>query len=354
MAGLNFSGLTPKNGAIRELAELIFLEVAQDNQLGELVTFMLGQETGAKLGFVGKPGLLGKAGEGCNPTYDKNLVETSEKAWAFKEWVIAEAICYKDLEGTVAEHYANNGTDVADLTDTEYMNTIVRPILEQAIVDLMIRFIFFGDVDALGTLKEGVDATHFNLIDGIWKQLFQGVASGKTVRVPVAANDGATINAQYEAMKAAGAATGVLNELIIRTPMKLRKMADRRFITTQAFADMLSLDIQSDNKGSDLQWESIFAGIQRTTYQGITYLAVPQFDEIIQEYLKNETNANAYDKPFRVIYTSKGNLRAGSKSKERLANLSVTFDDVTRQNYIYASDTIDAKVVAEEYAAVAY
>lgn len=354
MAGLNFTGLTPKNGAVRELAELIFLEITQDDQLGELVTFMLGQENGAKLGFVGKPGLLGKAGEGCNPVYDKNLVETSEKAWAFKEWIIAEAICYKDLEGTVAEHYAANGTDVADLTDTEYMNTIVRPLLEQAITDLMIRFIFFGDVDALGTLKEGVDAEHFNLIDGIWKQLFQGVAAGKTVRVPVAANEAATINAQYEAMKAPGAATGVLNELIIKTPMKLRKLADRRFITTQAFADMLALDIQSNNKGSDLQWETIFAGIQRTTYQGITYLAVPQFDEIIQEYLKNQTNAGAYDKPFRVIYTSKGNLRAGSKSKERVANLSVTFDDVTRQNYIYASDTIDAKVVAEEYAAVAY
>ena len=354
MAGLNFSGLTPQNGAVRQLAELIFLEIASDDQLGELVTFMLGQENGAKLGFVGQPGLMGKAGEGCNPTYDKSLVETSEKAWAFKEWVIAEAICYKDLEGTVAEHYAANGTDVADLTDTEYMDTIVRPILEQAITDLMIRFIFFGDVDALGTLKDGVDAGHFNLIDGIWKQLFVGVTEGKTVRVQIAANEAASVNAQYEAMKAAGAATGVLNELIIKTPMKLRKLTDRRFITTQAFADMLSLDIQNNNKGSDLQWETIFAGIQKTTYQGITYLAVPQFDEIIQEYLKNSTHAAAYDKPFRVIYTSKGNLRAGSKSKERIANLSVTFDDVSRNNYIYASDTIDAKVVAEEYAAVAY
>lgn len=354
MAGLNFTGLTPQNGAIRELAELIFLEIVQDDQLGELVTFMLGQETGAKLGFVGKPGLLGKAGGGCDPVYDSNLVATSEKAWAFKEWVIAEAICYKDLEGTVAEHYAQNGTDVADLTDTEYMNTIVRPMLEQAITDLMIRFIFFGDVDALGTLKDGVDADNFNLIDGIWKQIFLGVTEGKTVRVPVAANEATTVNAQYEAMKAAGAATGVLNELIIRTPMKLRKMSDRRFITTQAFADMLALDIQSNNKGSDLQWETIFAGIQKTTYQGITFLAVPQFDEIIQEYLKNKTNANAYDKPFRVIYTSKGNLRAGSKSKERIAELSIKFDDVTRKNYIYASDTIDAKIVAEEYVAAAY
>ena len=353
MAGLNFSGLTPQNGAVRQLAELIFLEIASDDQLGELVTFMLGQENGAKLGFVGQPGLMGKAGEGCNPTYDKNLVETSEKAWAFKEWVIAEAICYKDLEGTVAEHYAANGTDVADLIDTEYMDTIVRPILEQAITDLMIRFIFFGDVDALGTLKDGVDAGHFNLIDGIWKQLFVGVTEGKTVRVQIAANEAASVNAQYEAMKAAGAATGVLNDLIVNTPMKLRRMTDRVFIVTQAFADMLNFDIQNNNKGSELQWESIFAGIQKATYQGITIVAVPQFDEIIQEYLKG-ANANAYDKPFRVIYGAKGNFRVGSKSKETVADLKVTFDDVTRKNYIYAADTLGALVLSDEYAAIAY
>jgi hypothetical protein len=131
-------------------------------------------------------------------------------------------------------------------------------------------------------------------------------------------------------------------------------MADRVFIVTQAFADMLSLDIQTNNKGSELQWEAVFAGIQKTKYQGITVIAVPQFDEIIQEYLKNETNASAYDKPFRVIYASKGNLRAGTQSKETLADLKVNFDDVTRKNYLYAADTIGALVLAEEYAAVAY
>ena len=243
---------------------------------------------------------------------------------------------------------------MADLTDSDYMEQVVRPILEQAIRDLMIRFAFFGDTDAEGTLKDGVDPEYFNLVDGIFKQLFEGVTAGKTTRVAIDANTKATVAAQYEAMRQPGAATGVLNNLIINTPMKLRRMADRVFIVTQAFADMLNLDIQENNKGSELQWESIFAGIQKTTYQGITLVAVPQFDEIIQEYLKNAANADAYDKPFRVIYGAKGNFRVGSKSRETVADLKVTFDDVTRKNYIYAADTIGALVLAEEYAAIAY
>ena len=354
MAGIDFSSLTPKNGAVQELAELIFLELIEDDKLGQLVTFMPRQENGKKLGFVGKAGLLGKKAKGCDPEYAKNLVQASEKTWDLQEWEIAEVICYKELENTIAEYFAANGSDMADLTSSEYMQQVVRPILEQAIRDLMIRFVFFGDKNAEGTLQNGIDAEYFNLIDGIFKQLFTGVTAGKTKRVVIEANTKTTVAAQYEAMRQPGAATGVLNKLIVDTPMKLRRMKDRVFIVTQAFADMLNFDIQENNKGSELQWESIFEGIQKTSYQGITLIAVPQFDEIIQEYLKNTTNAGAYDKPFRVIYGAKGNFRAGSKSSETVADVKVTFDDVTRKNYIYAADTLGALVLAEDYAAIAY
>lgn len=354
MAGINFESLTPKNGAVQDLAELIFLELQEDDKLGQLVTFMTRQENGKKLGFVGKAGLLGKKAKGCDPEYAKNLVQASEKTWTLEEWEIAEEICYKELENTIAEHFAANGSDMADLTSSDYMEKVVRPLLEQAIRDLIVRLVFFGDTEAEGNLKEGVDAEYFNLFDGIWKQLFVAVTAGKTTRVNVDANTKTTVAAQYEAMRQPGAATGVLNSLIINTPMKLRTMADRVFIVTQAFADMLNLDIQENNKGSELQWESIFAGIQKSTYQGITLIAVPQFDEIIQDYLKNSTNADAYDKPFRVIYGAKGNFRAGTKSAETLADLQITFNKKDRKNYIYAADTLGALVLAEKYAAVAY
>lgn len=354
-AGINFEGLTPQNGALRELAELIFLNLQEEDKLGQLLVFMTEQMNGKKVGFVGKPGLLGKKSEGCNPTYDNHLAAASEKTWDIQEWQISEAICYEDLVGTIAQHFAQNGSDVADLTDTEYMDTIVRPIFEQAIPELIIRYAFFGDKDIEATeLQTGVAVGSFNLIDGIWKQLFTGVTAGKTRRVAIAANEAATVDAQYEAMGQAGAATGVLNELIIRTPAKMRNLAGRRFIVTQAFADMLNLDIQKNNKGSELQWESLFAGIQKTQYQGVELLAVPQFDEIIQSYLKNSTNADAYDKPFRVIYGSKDNFRAGTESKESIATLKVWFNEDEQTNKMLAKDTLGALVVSEEYAAVAY
>ena len=92
MAGINFESLTPKNGAVQDLAELIFLELQEDDKLGQLVTFMTRQENGKKLGFVGKAGLLGKKAKGCDPEYAKNLVQASEKTWTLEESEIAEEI----------------------------------------------------------------------------------------------------------------------------------------------------------------------------------------------------------------------------------------------------------------------
>lgn len=355
MAGINFEGLTPQNGAVQALSELIFLNLQEEDKLGQLITFQTGLVNGKKVGFVGAPGILGRAAQGCNPEYDKHLVNASEKTWDLNEWEIAESICYKDIKGTIAQYFPQNGTDAADITSSEYMEKVVRPILEQAIQNLIIRLTFFGDKEITANqLQADVPVEAFNLIDGIWKQIFEAVTAKKTYRVAIPANEGATVDAQYEAMLQAGAATKVLNDLIIRTPAKLRNLTGRRFVVTQAYADCLSQDIQQNNKGSDLQWEAIFAGIKKTSYQGYEFLAVPQFDEIIQTYLKNTTNAEAYDKPFRVIYTVKENLRAGTESKEKLAELDVTFDKKSRENLLYASDTLGALVVADEYLAVAY
>lgn len=355
MAGINFEALTPQNGAVQALSELIFLNLQEEDKLGQLVTFQTGLRNGKKVGFVGAPGLLGRAATGCNPEYDKHLVNASEKTWEISEWEIAESICYTDIKNTIAQYFPQNGTDAANLDGSEYMEKIVRPMLEQAIQNLIIRLTFFGDKEITANqLQADVPVEAFNLIDGIWKQIFEAVTANKTYRVAIPANEAATVDAQYEAMLQAGAATGVLNNLIIRTPAKLRNLTGRRFVVTQAYADCLSQDIQQNNKGSELQWEAIFAGIKKTSYQGYEFLAVPQFDEIIQTYLKNTTNEDAYDKPFRVIYTVKENLRAGTESAEKLADLDVTFDKKSRENLLYAADTLGALVVADEYTAVAY
>lgn len=363
-SGLNFQQLTPSNGAVNSLRELIFLALADVESLGNIVNFMPNQDHGKKLGFIGEFGLLGKASQGCDPEYGNDLAATSEKTWDIKEWEIAEAICYTDLQATLARTALKSKTSVADLTGTEYVDNILMPLLERAVKKLVLRFAFFGDKNAStydaddntdGTLKPGVDAGYFTLIDGFFARIFAGVAAGSIARVTVAANAATTAAAQKAAILTAGAASGVLDELILNASPVLRQQgAAQRIYVSQALADAVSLDLKKNNKGSDLQWEALFDGITKSTYNGVEVIALPFWDEIIGSYLQNNTNTGALDKPYRAIMTIKDNLLVGSESENELADIQVFFDQKSQKNHILAKDTIGTLIGQDDLMVVAY
>lgn len=366
--GLNFTKLTPDNGAVRDLKELIFLAVTSNEKLGALFNFMPGQDDGKKIGLIGQFGLLGKSSTGCSPAYGNDLATTGEKTWAIKEWEIAEQLCYADLSATLAKVAMKKGTQVADLVGTDYVDNILLPLLEEAVTRTVLRLALFGDTAAStydsssntsGTIKAGTSADYFKVTDGLWKRIFDGVAKGAGAegyinRVAVDANTKTTIALQKSAIKGAGIATGILDDLIASAPMQLRQAPDQVIYITQALADALNADIRSNNKGSDLQWDAIFNGVQEAKYNGITIRAISFQDEIIQAYLQNTTNTTAYDKPYRAIYTVKDNLLVGSESESEIAEIDAWFDKTTQKNYILCRDTLGTLIADENLIAVAY
>lgn len=184
--GLDFAKLTPDNGAVRDLRELIFLSVMDVDQLGALFNFLPNQEHGKKVGMIGEFGMLGKASTGCLPSFNQSVLAASEKTWDIAEWQISEQICYTDLRGTLAKVAMRTKTQVADLTGTQYIDEILEPRLSLAIRKMLMRFAWFGDkaadtVTNGGVLLDTVDKGYFTLIDGFWKRLF--TLTTETLRV---------------------------------------------------------------------------------------------------------------------------------------------------------------------------
>lgn len=360
--GLNFTNLTPSNGAVQELKELIFLALSNVDSLGGLVNFLPGQQHGKKVGFVGEFGMLGKAATGCSPEYGNDLISTSEQTWDIQEWAIAESICYSDLTGTLVKAALRTKTAVDDLTGTQYIDEFVAPRLERAIKKLYLRFAFFGDKDATvysaentdGTLKPGQDAGHFTLIDGLWKRAFAAVTAGTMKRVTVSANAATTIAAQKSAILGAGVATGLVEEMIMEAPAVLRQQGGLRLYVSQALADALTLDYRRNNKGSDLQWKALTEDIRTAQYAGVEVVAMPSWDEIIQGSLQNTTNTGAYDLPYRAMLTIQDNLLVGSESENEVAQIDIFFDHKDRKNYLYVKDTIGTLIAQNDLMVVAY
>lgn len=353
-SGINFSNITPSNGAVQSLRELVKLAVYNPESLGALVNFMPNQLDGKKLGIIGGFGLVGKAASGCNPTYGSDLIKTTEKTWSIKEFAIAEAICYEDIKNALVKEAAKRKTSVDDLTDTEYMD-IVSPLIEQAYKMALLRLAFFGDTTLTASgMKVSGHEVYFNFVDGLWKRLFDGVTAGDIKRVTVSANAQTTVAAQKSAIMGAGVATGIVEEMVISAPAVLRQQSGLRLYCSQSFADALTLDYRHNNKGSDLQWNALAEGIKTTQYAGVEVIALPFWDAIIEGELKNTTNANANMLPYRAILTIKDNLVVGSEGGDEVAEIDINFDHRTRENTIYVKDTVGALVAQDDLVVVAY
>lgn len=352
--GLDFTNITPDNGAIREISRLIFKEVLEADRIGSLLDIHRRVFNGDKLGIVGEFGLLGKEGVGCSPTYGNDAINTAEKTWDINAWEIAEQLCYKDIEDTLVKYTLNSGTDIGDLTDNDYLDEIVVPRLELAIMKMYIRLAFFGDKNAAttangGVLKVGTDPDYFNLIDGIFKQLYAGVTAGTTPLVTIAANSESTKTAQINNISSQ--AVDVLDDMIANAAPRLRGASDQVIYVTQSFATGLEAQLLKSYYGSDLQWRDVFGGIRETTYRGIRIRVVPMFDEIIQSY---EGTATAYNQPHRAIYTTERNLALGVNGTDEFGELDIFFERGTRLNKIYATDKMGAMVIDEGLAVIAY
>jgi hypothetical protein len=352
--GLDFSQITPDNGAVRDINRLVFKDVLSAERIGTLLNIFPRVFNGDKLGLVGEFGLVGLEGTGCNPEWGNDAIATEEKTWDIATWQIAEKLCWADVENTLVKYTLNTGTDITDMTANDYLDEIVVPRLELAIMKMYIRIAFFGDTAAEtvtdgGVIKDTVNPAYFTLTDGIFKQLFTSVTAGTTPHVAIAANSEATIAAQLAAINSE--ARTALDNMIAAANPALRQASDQVIYVTQAFASGLEAQLLSNCCGSDLAWTALFGGIRETTYRGIRLRVVPQWDEIIQSY---EGDGVAYNLPFRAIYTTERNLALGVNGTDEFAGLRITFDPVTLYNYIYATDKMGALVLDDKMAVIGY
>ena len=112
------SALTPDNGAIQSLKDLLVMTNFVDEELERFFTLRLNVHNGDKLGWVGEMDDIGWAGSGCDPTYKNASINFAEKEWKIGDWSIPLKWCYEELQNTIAEYCLKTGTDIGDLTST--------------------------------------------------------------------------------------------------------------------------------------------------------------------------------------------------------------------------------------------
>jgi hypothetical protein len=336
---LDFINITPENGALQDIRELIFLQTIEAADITRFHVFNPGVLNGQKVGFIGEVGPVGKVGTGCNPTYGKTLIPATEKEWALGDWEIAEGICYADVKDTLVRHAMRTKTEVADLTGTDYLTVVVEPVMKGALRKMLWRLLWFGDIDAKnvtsgGIIKDGVDTNLFKVADGFFKKINAIIAGNPAQRISVPANAQATYATQISAFTDA---KSVLESLITKADLLLRQSDDTLIMMTQSFADVFDANISAMSLAVDAQWELLVNGIKKLHWKGVDMYAVPVWDEFIRTF---EDNGTKWNNPHRALLTTGKTLNFGSPATDSIGDLQTWFDRKDQMNYMLAKDEL--------------
>lgn len=339
---------------VQSLQELIQLSVLQDEDYRKY-TRIVAANDGDPVGYIGDMNDVGKAGAGCKPTYENISIANGKEKWELGDWEIPLELCYKDVEGTVAEYTLKKGTMIGDLTGTEFLNYIVRPALERQIKRMYWRFGWFGNKDAQnitdgGVVTDGVDVTKLTTTDGFFKRIFAQGTSNPTQITAIAANNESTFAGAKSKILGAGVATTLVDNVLMDADARISALPDATLMMTKAMADALAWDIKKTYH-TQLQWETVFEGFDVAEYDGVKVARIGIWDQLIRAY---ESTGAKLNKPYRIVYGSPQNFLTGIPQGNLTTDLDIWFDRKERTTNIYATGKIGTHILEQDMFHAAY
>lgn len=317
---------------LASLRVALIKNVLEDENIREVLTIDR-VRSGEPLAVIGEMDAVGNASTGCCPTYKQIGIGNSVKRWNLGEWQIPLEICYKDLEGTIAEYALKAGTEIGNLEGTDFL-AIYLDLLQTQMRRMIWRLAWFGDTTADtvangGKLVNGTDKTLFTVNDGLFKRIAAGVAGGTIADVDTSA--ATTMLAAVEA-------------LLDGAPATINQNGEAALIMPRSYARKLARDIRAQYN-EIMPWERVFEGVEVTRFDSVKVLSVAAFDYLNSTYQSSVT--------LPIVYTIPRNLHLGTDADNPVSDLDIWFDKDCRKQKVYASGRIDTLIGEDGNIAVA-
>lgn len=328
---------------VRSLNEMVVTAVLEAPELSLFHTFFTGIKNDKRIGIVpGTFGLVGKAGQGCDPVADCATLAATEKTWEprYVEIVLDQCVD-TDFMNSLMRFAVSCGIDMHDLTKTEVFAFILN-ILSSDIKKMLLRKAWFDQRDAAqwpaGMITPGQDPAYFNVLNGFFYQLAEIYAADPERITAMSGNTQAT-TALQKSVATPALIYADLNAVIDAAKAELTAQPDRVLLVTQSVATRVFRHLQS--LGVAYKIELMTNGLQSSTWDGINMYSIPLWDQWIAAYENNGTKLN---NPHRVVYTTKSNLGIGMACTSLFERINTFYDPRSRYNRIEAKDAFDAKI----------
>lgn len=368
MAIINPSDLTFSPEEVRSINETIFEEIYAKPAITEFLTPYENVKAGKQIVFMGVlNGLVGQTHDNsnCAPVENTAGITNTEKLWAPAFWDDRFSECWDDLIETFFVYSLKEGTERGDLTTTDFGQFFVDRY-KDALAEMFFRYVWFGDVDAAtiaaspagNFIVAGFAAKRWNLIDGIWKQIFAAVAADSTRKTTglAAKNAEATFSAQeFNSTDTTNrVVTTMLQNLTFNADYRLRDKTDRFIIVTQSVADQYVRELEAAaGNGITIAWEQMQDGITMMKRMGVTIYVFSFWDRMIRTYMRTEDGL-AYYLPHRALMTVKSNIAFGTSDSGNFSKVDPFFDRLTNKSYFDVAGNLDAKLMQSYLFQAAY
>lgn len=348
-----FEKLTLNDENLGSIRDAVQETLFNDENFNQYVT-LAKVKHGDPIATIGEMEMVGRKGSGCDPIYDEKGIANSQKRWQLGDWQIPIKICYDSLKGTIAEYSLKTGTEIGDLTDTDVM-AIYTQALTRAIQQMIWRFGWFGDTGAQnvtegGKITNGVSTDMFTTCDGLFKRIFAICAGNAAQRTEIAANAKTTAAEQKSTMLAKGAATDLIDKLLMDADSRILDDGSAVLMMTRSLADALTYDIKKTYQ-QIMSWEKVFDGFDVANYNGVTIARISIWDRLIAANEKGTTTVNL---PFRAVFANPRQLLVGTPQDSLISDLDIWFSKKERRNYIYSTGKIGTAVLEEKLVHAAY
>ena len=356
---IDFSGLTLNPEEARETNDLVFRKVWSAPMLEAMASIMTGVQMDKRIPIMGRFGLLGQASPGdCSNNDSTDTIPTSEKTWLPKLISFRLIHCQEQVPDLLkfwkkSRVAANTWEEV----DGEMM-TFIEDKSEAATKESIIRFADFGNTDAspVGdatgdeTLTAGTDKTFFNVINGLWAQIFADQAgSAEGYRYTIAENALASKALQLDL--AADAAILAMRAMYDNIAPEAFDGSDLRFQMTRTMFSNWQAFLEDKSLAFTLTQAETKSGTDGWTYRGIPIVVRNDWDRIIKSYY--DLGATYY-LPHRIVLADLNNIPIGTSDTESFDTLKSHFDATTEKHYLKVAYRLDRKVLLDEEIASAY
>lgn len=357
MAGsFTFSPKPTFNGKEAMSLQDAIIEQAYNNpNINRIFTIYQGIVAKQQIVFLKNFFKISQVGTTCGESAITTTVPTSEKFWNPSDIKMHVSQCWADFRNMFVVWGMKNGINKYDLTDTDLETYKLQKMAEGGLED-MTRVVWFGDTaishiaaSPAGTLTRSADIVNYNWIDGIWKQIFTGVAGGTITRYTITENAGVN----YAAQLALNASRAYLTfkALYENADSRLRAAQNKVILCTDslymnwlAYKETITVD-NSFNRQEKEYVEDVF--------RSVTLIPYSLWDRWIRADFDN-TITTTYYLPHRAIMTTKENLGIGMDDETGVSNLRSHLDMTTDYYHIKGAYKLDAKLLEEYMITVAY